>query len=662
MKPIVQRIILSLLLLGTVVGMLVQTRAAYSSVLVAASFLLSLCAFYMYANWAGKQKADALSALHDYTDKLNKTLEKIMQSPEFSGGALKDFASIAAPGACKALNISRVGIWIFDEGNTALKSISCFDTAAGLFIQGDFPLEGNEKYHSALLSSRLVVLNSPGELADIMVGQDPGLCALLDAPVRSGGRLVGVICCEQMTSPDYPDGRVWTAEEQSFASSLADLMALAVANDERRIFARRIEAMTNNFPGVIYQCLYDPPEYTFTYVSEGCLELTGYTQDELTGNSAVKFFDIVHPDDVALLEDTADETEPGAPFEASFRIITKSGEEKWLWERSKAVELTTDGQPCIIEGFYTEITEQRRLEAAELSNLMLDSSPLCSQIWDKNLRTIDCNIAAVNLYGFKDKREYVERFSRDCSPPLQPDGQRSGEKGRALVEQAFREGYCNFHWIHRVPGDDTPMPAEVTLVRVSYKGDYVVVGYTKDLREVARLEAEAEKIYYDALTGIYNRRYFDEQLERAMKSLSRSGGLLTVMMIDIDYFKDYNDIYGHSAGDSCLKTVAEILCESVTRTDDFTARYGGEEFAVVLPNTGEYGARYVAARLLQKVRDLKIPHEKSAAESYVTISIGAMTGKPKYTQSPYDYVKQADEMLYKSKEDGRNRYSYISEI
>ena len=175
------------------------------------------------------------------------------------------------------------------------------------------------------------------------------------------------------------------------------------------------------------------------------------------------------------------------------------------------------------------------------------------------------------------------------------------------------------------------------------------------LRITEPIKIMLDKVHYDGLTGIYNRRYFDENLNRLLKSLSRSNGTLSLMMIDIDFFKKYNDTYGHSKGDDCLKIVAETLMQGIKRADDFIARYGGEEFAVVMPNTGEKGAESIANELLESIRSCNIPHKKSDIADHVTISIGVTTGNVDHTQTPDDYVKQADEMLYKSKQDGRNR-------
>jgi diguanylate cyclase (GGDEF)-like protein len=169
-----------------------------------------------------------------------------------------------------------------------------------------------------------------------------------------------------------------------------------------------------------------------------------------------------------------------------------------------------------------------------------------------------------------------------------------------------------------------------------------------------------DNVNYDALTGIFSRRYFDENLIRLMKILSRSSSTLSLMMIDIDFFKNYNDTYGHNEGDKCLKAVAKALTDGITRSDDFVARYGGEEFVVVLPNTEEIGARLIANKLLENVRNRNIPHTNSAAADHVTVSIGVTTGNVGSMQIGEEYVKRADEMLYKSKNNGRNRYNFES--
>jgi len=173
-----------------------------------------------------------------------------------------------------------------------------------------------------------------------------------------------------------------------------------------------------------------------------------------------------------------------------------------------------------------------------------------------------------------------------------------------------------------------------------------------------KAEKKAKEAYYDSLTGIYNRRYFDENISKTIKYLSRSGNFLSLMLVDIDNFKKYNDTYGHSDGDKCLKTVAETLSKTLTRDTDFVARYGGEEFAVVLPNANMDGACIIAEKLILNIQKQNIPHENSEAAPFVTISIGVVTGIVNHMQSSVDYIVQADKMLYLSKQEGRNRFNF----
>jgi PAS domain-containing protein len=122
---------------------------------------------------------------------------------------------------------------------------------------------------------------------------------------------------------------------------------------------------------------------------------------------------------------------------------------------------------------------KKNKESTERMMLMLDASPICTQIWNTDLETIDCNEAAVKLYGFKDKNEYKERFIQSCSPEYQPDGQRSDEKAIMLVNKAFKDGYCRFDWTHQMPDGSKMIPGDITLIRSKYGEMDVVLGYTR---------------------------------------------------------------------------------------------------------------------------------------------------------------------------------------
>jgi len=174
--------------------------------------------------------------------------------------------------------------------------------------------------------------------------------------------------------------------------------------------------------------------------------------------------------------------------------------------------------------------------------------------------------------------------------------------------------------------------------------------------ELARSNRELQRLSsLDGLTGVANRRQFDEILEQEWQRSARTNMPLSLIFADIDYFKRYNDHYGHQAGDDTLKQVAAALRQTVHRPADLVSRYGGEEFVMVLPDTTLEGAVAVANKVLQSVRDLHIPHENAEDSDRVTLSIGVATLNPKENEKPDMLVEAADKALYRAKETGRNR-------
>ncbi|WP_347488973.1 PleD family two-component system response regulator [Desulfoscipio sp. XC116] len=159
----------------------------------------------------------------------------------------------------------------------------------------------------------------------------------------------------------------------------------------------------------------------------------------------------------------------------------------------------------------------------------------------------------------------------------------------------------------------------------------------------------------DGLTGIANRRRFDEYLHIEWRRNIRNARPLSLFMADIDFFKAYNDTYGHQAGDECLKSVAKTLKNTLQRPGDLVCRYGGEEFAIILPETPSSGALSLANKMCLSVEALGINHQKSPAGNYVTISIGVATTLPTENSSPKEIIAAADQALYNAKHNGRNQ-------
>jgi len=191
-----------------------------------------------------------------------------------------------------------------------------------------------------------------------------------------------------------------------------------------------------------------------------------------------------------------------------------------------------------------------------------------------------------------------------------------------------------------------PFSPSIVLARVS---NHLELKRQRDLLERLHIT--------DALTGIANRRRFDLSLEHEWKRAIRMQGCISLIMIDIDFFKQFNDIYGHAAGDDCLQKVARALDKVSEREIDLVARYGGEEFVAVLPGTDIEGAMTVAKTMKDCIIALKIPHQGTSIGEYISISLGVSSNSNNDIEAPQVLLKKADEALYKAKENGRNQVS-----
>jgi diguanylate cyclase (GGDEF)-like protein len=180
------------------------------------------------------------------------------------------------------------------------------------------------------------------------------------------------------------------------------------------------------------------------------------------------------------------------------------------------------------------------------------------------------------------------------------------------------------------------------------------------VRTHLRLKRQADALerlsHIDQLTGLANRRQLATTFEMEFKRAAREGLSLSVLIVDIDHFKDYNDHYGHGAGDVCLRQVASSLMNSLSRPGDLVTRYGGEEFVVILPATDSADAYALGERLRENIVQLNIPHAYSSAAQVVSVSIGGTTAEALCDiDSPENLLESADRMLYRAKEMGRNR-------
>lgn len=191
-------------------------------------------------------------------------------------------------------------------------------------------------------------------------------------------------------------------------------------------------------------------------------------------------------------------------------------------------------------------------------------------------------------------------------------------------------------------------------------------GFSVTVRDITvrkKLELKLSKLAtIDGLTGVYNRHCFDNTLSQEWQRCIRGNEFLSLILCDVDYFKPYNDIYGHQQGDKCLIKIAQTMDNVAKRSSDFLARYGGEEFAIILPNTPLEGAVNIAEKMRKEILDLKIPHQGSKIGKYVTLSLGVASVIPSSKSSIEMLIKLADNVLYLAKDNGRNQVKFITNL
>ncbi len=193
---------------------------------------------------------------------------------------------------------------------------------------------------------------------------------------------------------------------------------------------------------------------------------------------------------------------------------------------------------------------------------------------------------------------------------------------------------------------------EVIVETIMEHGDVLDTQWSQKLRKADLLAAS------DGLTQISNRRGFDVHLEHQWTLMMREQLPIAIILCDVDYFKLFNDFYGHLAGDDCLKSIAQSLDSALARPSDLVARYGGEEFAVILPQTTEAGALKVAERMQATITQIQVPHDCSPIHAFITLSMGVACLVPSPERSPSSLLEQADQLLYLAKQRGRNQIAH----
>ena len=262
------------------------------------------------------------------------------------------------------------------------------------------------------------------------------------------------------------------------------------------------------------------------------------------------------------------------------------------------------------------------------------------------IRITECNDAA---------RNRLHLVPGDTHNATQPAAFASPELWRDFCRRAQSEGSARYEW-HFLQGDGSAAIVEILARCIEEEGRPYIVAVGRDISLRKQREQDLiERSLRDGLTGVWNRRAFDERMAEYWHNSARKGRPLSVVMIDVDHFKAYNDSLGHPAGDECLRKVAQALKSGVLRGSSMLARYGGEEFVALLDEADADAARSVGERMRQTVLAMTLPHPRSSVGDVVTVSAGAASRIPTWDQEPAVLMAAADAALYRAKQNGRNR-------
>ena len=402
----------------------------------------------------------------------------------------------------------------------------------------------------------------------------------------------------------------------------------------------------------------------FVAVNQGVADINGYEKpSDLVGKTDFDLFPAERAE--ALFASEQEVMRTGKPLaELEEQLPDDEGNMRW-YSTSKSSLRDGDGNIIGLAGVTHDVTTRRRLEAESARNHSLVNFALTEMsdglaMFDRDQRLVLCNRRYADMFPLTGEvrrpgahirdilRAVVETGEQLNVPKDDPLGWIDRIANSLGIEGQEEVTFADGRWlqIRTRPTSDGSSLVVVTDITAAKTAELALVTMTDQLKELETT---------DGLTGLLNRRSLDQVLDGELARTGRERQPLSLLMIDVDRFKAYNDRYGHQAGDSCLKLVANCLREAALRPGDSLARYGGEEFVAILPNTDEDGAFVLAERLRRTLRDLALPHEGSE-KGIVTVSIGiASYAATVLYRHDDELLRRADEALYDAKAAGRDR-------
>ncbi|MDX2347160.1 MAG: diguanylate cyclase [Legionella sp.] len=371
----------------------------------------------------------------------------------------------------------------------------------------------------------------------------------------------------------------------------------------------------------------------------------------------------VHPDDRGKVEKhIAQCFKTRTILKIQFRLISHPGETRYISAQAKAI-FDEKGRPIRLTGINQDVTlaeiEKRELQA--LHQIIYDREKKYHGLFESssdaimllaNNQFVECNDATLLMFDCPNRASFLNSHPSDFSPLKQPDGQSSELLANKHIAHAAHTGKANFSWVHqRLNGEI--FPADVLLTSVNLKSQNLIQATVRDTTKLVELQKKLTFLSeHDQLTGLYNRngllKPFAEELARS----KRYTHVFSILMLDLDYFKQVNDTYGHQWGDKVLVHFARIIL-SMIRVNDTAVRLGGEEFVVLLPETDRINAKKLAERIRAKIESETIIISQKKQIQY-TVSIG-VSSYPQNGSDKKSLLEAADKALYLAKESGRNQ-------
>jgi len=451
----------------------------------------------------------------------------------------------------------------------------------------------------------------------------------------------------------YSICKILLLKVKSIIGSFRDILRLIKNSNLKEIEYYRI--MAENLTDMISA---HKPDGECIYVSPFINEVLGYSQMEMIGTSS---YDYIHPKDIeAVMKWYMNTLHNENVYKMEYRMKRKDGTYIWVETSMKRI-LDNNNFVKELIAVTRDISKNKEIQKEVLMSNARFSTLINSM--DDVVFTIDKELNYSGLFGkwYTKIGLTEEKVVGKNIREVFPDESHKIHEESAI--KALKGEHVVYNW--SLIANNKYLFYQISLSPMeNSKGEIIgVVAIGRDITKKVIIENELkisnEKLkklsFLDGLTNIPNRRYFDEYIARKWENVSEASVDFSMIMIDVDYFKAFNDTYGHIKGDECLKVISKEIKNCLRKPEDLICRYGGEEFAIVLPETSAKEAEIIAHRIRSKVEGLKITNNNSPINPYITVSIGFATMKPSKNTLYKTLISNADKALYKAKEKGRNR-------